>query len=831
VALIALMFGIVAWTLFQGRQAARRQAEQQEGNITLTLDRDIDRVVTTLDLSLQAAVRGMATPGLPALDDQVRQAILFDGALAAEDFGGIFISDATGHVIDTSHGPESRNVDVSDRPYFRAQRDHADLGLLITPPLLSRNDGEWTIALARRINHPDGSFAGTAVAALHLAYFQHLFSALDLGRYADISLRSTDGIMITRYPALPGDIGRDVRDSAFSRAFAKAPSGTFETYGKRDGISHLYAYRQIGDLPLVLGIRLQTWAIYADWTSKAVIIGGVLLLLAMAKLAMARQLKCELGRRIVAEAAARDAADQSAALARELSAALAPLDALFRYSADTMLTIRITTAQQPGADHFTYETVNPVWQDITGISAEMAIGRSPNEILPPPLAETILSGWRMAQRQRRAARFEFSTNSGSSRRDWEALVVPIIDELGDTNRLIAVGRELTERNRLAEQLRQAQKMEIIGQLAGGVAHDFNNILQAIASGVELLKNERFLSDSGRDFLDVIGRATHRGSYLTYHLLAYSRRQIHNPKPADITEVLKNLRGMLLRTLGPAITLTIEIAEPIGMIRVDRGHLETAIMNLAINASHVMQSGGSLHIQASSAEAEQFGELQPGRHVVIAVTDTGSGIPPETLARIFDPFFTTKGAEGTGLGLPMVQGFCRQSGGDVRAISEPGNGARFEIWLPEIAPTVPHHRPVQRIVLADHNARVLLVDDAPDVLILLDAFLRSGGFTVHRAQGGQQALAVLAAGERFDVMVTDYMMPDINGLALINRARTIQPGLPALVISGFTDVADFMSGLPDAGLLHKPFNRDQLITQIAALLPAGAAADAHHAVGG
>jgi PAS domain S-box-containing protein len=825
-ALIAAMVGIIAWTLRDGHEDARRQAEQQGGNIALTLDRDIDRVITSLDLSLQAAVRGMATPGLAAMDPQLRQAILFDGALAAEDFGGVFISDASGHVIYTSHGPEPRNVNVADRPYFRTQRDNSDLRLVISPPLRSRNDGEWTIALARRINHPDGTFAGTAVAALRLAYFQHLFGALNLGKYANITLRSTDGILITREPYLESEIGRDARDSAISRAFAKAPSGQFQVAGRLDGIDRHDTYRQIGDWPLVLGVGLADRDIYADWTVKALIIGGALLLLAAAKLAMARQLTRELARRIAAEATASDAAAEATNLARELSAALAPLDALFRHSADTMLAVRITPSGQ-----FIYEAVNPVWQDLFGISAEIAIGRSPNDILPPPLAATILAGWHEAQQQRRAIRFEFSTDFASATRDWEAMAVPVIDDHGDISRLIIVARELTERNRLAEQLRQAQKMQVIGQLASGVAHDFNNILQAIASGVELLKNERFISESGRDFLDVIGRATHRGSYLTHHLLSYSGRQMHDPKPSDVTQLLDRLRGMLLRTLGPAISLTIEIGDSIGMVSIDRGQFETAVMNLAINASHAMPSGGGLHIHVGSAEAEPFGELKPGRHVVIAVTDTGTGIPPDVMARIFDPFFTTKGAEGTGLGLPMVQGFCRQSGGDVRVSSAPGKGTCFEIWLPEAAATTPHHHPVERLAPAGQAARVLLVDDAADVLILLDAFLRGGGFTVHQAQGGQQALAALAAGERFDVLVTDYMMPEMNGVALIAHARAIQPGLPALVISGFSDAADFMSSLPDALVLHKPFNRDQLITQIAALLPAGAAADAHHAVGG
>jgi PAS domain S-box-containing protein len=810
------MLGIVAWTLFDGREAARRQAEQQEGNIALTLGRDIDRVITTLDLSLNAAASGMATPGLAAMDPQIRQSVLFDGAVVAEDFGGVFITDAAGHIIYSSHGPGPRAGDIGDKAFFGAQRDHADLGLVISPPLLSRSAGEWTIALSRRISRPDGSFGGIAVAALRLAYFQRLFSALDLGADAGINLRNTDGILLTRYPYVAAEIGRDLHASIISRSLARAPFGQFEAVGKRDGINRLFTYRQIGHLPLVLDIGVATREIYAEWTSKTLIIGSVMVLLAAAQLALTRRLRRELWRRMAAQEAARRAAAEFAALARELAAALAPLDALFRNSADTMLAVRIAPSGQ-----FIYEAVNPAWQDITGISAERAIGRTPHDVLPAALADTIVTHWSAAQQQRRAVRFEFSTEFGLAKRDWEALAVPVSGEHGDIDRLIVVGRELTDRNRLAEQVRQVQKLQVVGQLAAGVAHDFNNILQAISSGVELLRGERFLSESGRQFLDVIGRASHRGAYLTHHLLSYARKQTLVPKPADVSEVLKDLRGTLDRTLGPGITLTIEVAQPVGRVSIDRGQLETALMNLAINASHAMPSGGALHFQARSAAAERFGELRPGRHVVIAVTDTGTGITPEVLARMFDPFFTTKGLAGTGLGLAMVQGFCRQSGGDVRAISTPPNGACFEVWLPELPPAALRPGAAEYDEGAGRAARVLLVDDAADVLILLDAFLRAGGCTVRQAAGGAAALAALAAGERFDVLVTDYMMPDINGLELITRARRIQPVLPAIVISGFTETADMLNDLPDAVLLHKPFSRDQLAGQIAALLSATA----------
>jgi len=258
-----------------------------------------------------------------------------------------------------------------------------------------------------------------------------------------------------------------------------------------------------------------------------------------------------------------------------------------------------------------------------------------------------------------------------------------------------------------------------------------------------------------------------------------------------------------------------VADRIGLVRADRGQLETALMNLAINASHAMPDGGSLHFAVARAEGEPFGEIEAGRYLVITVTDTGSGMAPDVLACIFDPFFTTKGLEGTGLGLAMVQGFCRQSGGDVRATSRLGEGTSFEIWLPEVEAEAPQGSKRARPASVEPVGHVLLVDDAQDVLTMVGAFLRTGGFTVYPASGGKQALSVLASGEHFDLLITDYMMPSLKGPELIRQARLIQPDLPAVVISGYADVEDFLADLPGTVLLKKPFRRDELIAQASA----------------
>jgi signal transduction histidine kinase len=804
--LVAALLVIVGWALFDGREAARQQAEQQEGNIALALESGIGRVIASLDLSLQAAIRGSATASLPSMDPMIRQAILFDGALAAQDYGGIFLTDVDGRVIYSSLGPDPQPIDVSDRSYFLAHRDHPDLGLVIGKPVVSRRDGVLSLPIARRISHADGSFAGVALTLLRLSYFSTLFSAIDLGEHGIINLVSTAGFLVTRTPLNEKDIGRDMSGSDMFTLLAHSPFGHFEARASIDGITRLYTYRRIGSLPLVLGVGLSLHDIYADWARKAAIVGLVLLLLAGIYLALVWRLRRELARRVAAEDAAHRAAAEARHLAHDLTQALAPLEALFRNASDAMLSVAITPA-----GYFVYETINDAWQELSAMPSSSAIGCRPEEVLPAAMAETDIANWRECIRNRRPVRYTLTSQAPSGIRHWEKLAVPVQQPDGSVARLIVVARDTTERTRLEEQLRQAEKMQVNGHIASSVSHDFNNILQTVGSGVELLRDEKYLSTPGHKFLDVMGQATSRGAALSHHLLSFARKQTLNAEPIDPRDVLESLRVILPRTLGPHVSVATEVAETVGLVHADRVQLETALMNLAINAAHAMPSGGTLQFVASAAEAESFGQLKPGRYVVIRVTDAGTGMAPEILARAFEPFFTTKGPSDSGLGLAMVQGFCRQSGGDVRAASRPGHGTTVEIWLPEISASAAPGS------TAAGPVRVLLVDDSDDVLIMLDAFLRAGGFTVAQAPDAQAALATFAAGHRFDLLVTDYMMPGSNGETLIRRAREYQPNLPALIITAFAGVADLLADLPGVDFLRKPFQRQHLLSHVNKLL--------------
>lgn len=357
------------------------------------------------------------------------------------------------------------------------------------------------------------------------------------------------------------------------------------------------------------------------------------------------------------------------------------------------------------------------------------------------------------------------------------------------------------------QLRQAQKLEAIGRLAAGVAHDFNNILQGMVGGLELVLDEVEPTSPAHEFAELALGSASRGSSLTHHLLSYARKQMLRPQAVELAPLLANMRKLLARTLGPHIAVEALVDRATPPVQVDPGQLETALLNLAINASHAMPKGGTLSLEAHE-------DSQDRGRIIIAVTDTGMGMDEATLAQAFEPFFTTKGLDGTGLGLSMVQGFAEQSGGKVSIASAPGTGTTVQLRLPAAVIAADSTREQQATsVKLQGSGRILLVDDVSDVLVTAGAFLEKAGFQVVRASSGDQALALLASGEHFDAVVSDYAMPGLNGLDLVEQVRAVQPGLPALIITGFAEVGGTET-LPEAvAILRKPFQRRQLVEAV------------------
>jgi signal transduction histidine kinase/CheY-like chemotaxis protein len=395
-----------------------------------------------------------------------------------------------------------------------------------------------------------------------------------------------------------------------------------------------------------------------------------------------------------------------------------------------------------------------------------------------------------------------------------------------TKELVSVNQrlllEIEQRRTAEDQLRQIHKMEAVGQLTGGIAHDFNNLLTIIVGQLEIAQNRVSADRRTVASLEAALSAAERGAALTRHLLAFARRQHLDPRPVDIPSVFSAAERLLEQTIGPGIALAVRADLDLHPAWIDPNQLELAILNLALNARDAMPGGGVLSISAENRQGDIGSlpsEFRPSDYVVISVTDTGIGMNEETLQRAFEPFFTTKEAgRGSGLGLSIVHGFAAQSGGSVEIISTPGQGTRVDLWLPRaegkisqcVAPDPDSSR------LEPGHARILVCDDDSGVLTFVAAVLRDNGHVVWEADTPSEALAIVEREQSIDLLLVDYAMPGMNGIAVIDRARACQQELNVILMSGHADVlrSGGVSGIP---LLTKPFKVAELRQRVCEVL--------------
>ncbi|HVM59964.1 MAG TPA: PAS domain S-box protein [Verrucomicrobiae bacterium] len=477
----------------------------------------------------------------------------------------------------------------------------------------------------------------------------------------------------------------------------------------------------------------------------------------------------------------------------------------------------------------TITTWNAAAERLFGYSATEATGQPVQMIIPPERAHEKQEIFGRIASGRRVSQLEMVclTKKGHHT-DISISVSPIRDASGNIVGASTIARDISERKRLQQQLQQSQKVEAIGRLAGGVAHDFNNILTTIIGYCDLTREEVDVRGNARTNIEEIAAAAERAASLTRQLLAFSRKQTLQPKVLDLNAVVGNLDKMLRRLIGEDVDLITKLTTDLGRVRADPGQIEQVIMNLAVNARDAMPDGGKLLIETANIKLDSETMLLPqdvptGAYVMIAVTDTGTGMTEEVKAHLFEPFFTTKPqGHGTGLGLSTCYGIVKQSGGHIHVYSEVGRGTTFKVYLPRILEGAPMDMPESAAVAHPKGTEtILLVEDDQSVRGLSARLLRSKGYNVVEASNGQEALYVAkqrAPGE-IALLLTDVIMPEMGGRELADQFRAVHPNAKVLFCSGYTQEAIDRGGElePGTAFLQKPYTPSVLGQKIREVL--------------
>lgn len=477
--------------------------------------------------------------------------------------------------------------------------------------------------------------------------------------------------------------------------------------------------------------------------------------------------------------------------------------------------------------------VSPAWTRVLGWSRTELLTRGYETFMHPEDAPPTIEAIQRMAATRQPTRFEnrIAAQDGT----WKHIEWTVAPE-PDAANFIAVGRDLTEAKArevdlqtAQEALRQSQKMEAVGQLTGGIAHDFNNMLTGVIGGLDLIRRNIRAGKMDRvdKYLEAATISAERAAGLTSRLLAFGRRQSLDLRATDVNAMVVSMEDLLHRTLGEQITLEVNLAEDLLNAYTDVNQLESALLNLCINARDAMPNGGKLIVETDNIELDkrytrEYPELEPGQYVTMSVTDTGSGMSATTLEKVFEPFFTTKPVgQGTGLGLSMIYGFARQSGGHIRIYSEPSQGTTVKLFLPRFKGSAEPEVVSKAEPPRGAGETVMVVEDDASVRLIVTEVLNELGYRSIEAVDATTAIPILESQRRLDLLVTDVGLPGLNGRQLAEIARQSRPDLKILFVTGYARSAAVRSGFLDPGMdmMTKPFAVDALATKIREILHA------------
>lgn len=831
---LILAFLIAAGSIiWDSRERDIAAAEQALVQYSLTLAETTARTIQGLDLILTGGQADIADAGIATSDDlhdafgsEAIHRLLLDRIRDVSQIDALSIVDGKGRIVNfTRDWPAPVYLDVSDRDYYIALRDTPGLGPVIGEPVLNRTTGEHTMFLARRLDGPGGEFIGVIVGVIKTKYFEDFYRIIAPGEDATISLFRRDGMLLARHPDSASFVGKSFGGQPlFTQILANADFGIVHTPASAfDGAARIMAPRVVKNYPLIINVTNSKKAILGRWQGKTLFIllmtGAATALIVLSGVLLAKQFGDRL--RMTRLQAAQEEANRAATQIGQLNATLDANLQQLRAITDN-LPVLIAYVDDQRKTRFINKT-GELWY---GRPAEEILGKSSSELAGRPhlVATEVL----FEELSRGPVRYErVIRHTDGTSRVIDVLNVP---DIGPDNRVrgyYSLRTDITDRRETEERLRQSQKLEAIGELTGGVSHDFNNLLQVILGNSELLVEGLAEQPHLRALAEMSRTAAEHGAELTHRLLAFARRQALEPKVINPNDLIANMDRLLRRALREDIEFAFIQGEGLWQALVDSSQLEGALLNLCINARDAIEGGGRVVIETANVHlgqdyCDRTLEVTPGPYVMIAVSDNGKGISPENLDHVFDPFFTTKEVgKGTGLGLSMVYGFVKQSQGHIKIYSEVGHGTTVRIYLPKAGSAA------DVIEKADDplpdlggSEIILVVEDDDLVRDHVQGQLVKLGYQVICASDAAAAMEIIRERADIDLLFTDVIMPGgMNGRDLAEAACKLRPAIKVLYTSGYTEDTIIHGGRLDKGihLLSKPYKRIDLAQKVRAVL--------------
>jgi PAS domain S-box-containing protein len=763
--LIVAIWAAAVFAVQAHRRSELAAAATNTANLARAFEEHVLRSLDEIDQALLRIKRESELRGRPVSNDTLAA----EQRALADLVGAFAIADARGNIVAHSQ-PSFKSVNIADAAHFQALAAHDTGKAEIGVPTRGHVTGLWSLPVVRRINKPDGSFAGIAHAGVQVSYFDKFYHDVDLGAGGLIVLIGRDGVLRVSIRKKEINAGTQLRDRALAveRVERGELSGSHLVASPVDGIRRVVSYRAMERYPLIVAVGIAERDALADAAGFATdYYVGASAFTAFILLMAFLLIRTTERRR------------------RTASALLAILDA------------EPECVKLMAADGSLLEMNRAGLEIVEADSIEQIRGRCLHPLVAPedrPAVYALVD--RVFRGESATLEFRLTGLKGAAR--WlEIHAAPLRDEHDRVTALLGITRDITARKRAEEksakleaQLRQSQKMEALGTLAGGIAHDFNNILSAIIGNVGLARRDVGLEPRVQESLAEIGKASARARDLVQQILTFSRQQSQERRVTQLRTVVEESVKLLRASLPAGIELATDLAGDTPNVLADRTQIHQVLMNLGANAWQAMEGrAGRIEIALKGVMLDDDAphiDLPRGRYARLSVSDTGKGMDTATAERIFDPFFTTKPlGEGTGLGLAVVDGIVKSHGGAIAVYSEPGRGSVFHLYFPGVDAEVETSLQSPSSVPRGSGQRILYLDDEVPLVFLATRHLQALGYVVRGFSDAASALAAFrAAPDAFDIVVTDLNMPGASGLEVAGEMLRLRPSLPLVLISGY-----------------------------------------------